>query len=566
MCKDKWLPHKGNRNNRGVRQGDPLSALLYVITAEVLGNQIRSNQNISGVTIRNIQQKILQYADDTQIIVSDNSSIAEVFTQLRLYEEATGAKINIGKTEGLFMGKWKNRHDKPFDCKWTNDKVFALVLWIGNKDTAEIVYTEQLAKIKSKGSYWKPRKLSFIGRVRVVNIFILSRLWYRTEIFSIPPHILRELDSYIIEFVWNGKKHEVSKELLCASLENGGLGLTKITNKIFAQRIVWLSKLYNLDQNCFTKVIAEESIGNFDAEYKGLDFLKGDLNLLKVQSNDNFYNELLQVSKKFKFEYEVRNEEQQKVNPSFIIPEFLTVMVTHTNQLRNLLELGFFEQETSFSRKGIKLKYECFLENKKKIKGWVKTLQNDQPVKEECPLKIRLEGKLVPFTEIMVRSVHQELQKESVYNESYKQKWETTVKDTPICWNEIWSNIHKAKTSLEVKSTVYSQIHLGFYSEYLLVRSSAPDSSVCKLCNKLVHGQNHWVLHCKTLFDALDYFQPLISELEQAEVDQKELVFGVKEKSNRGMLRNLITFSIRFSIHKNRGTVFKNPNSAKARS
>ena len=81
----------------------------------------------------------------------------------------------------------------------------------------------------------------------------------------------------------------------------------------------------------------------------------------------------------------------------------------------------------------------------KEIKGRVKTLQNDQPVKEECPLKIRSEGKLVPFTEIMVRSVYQELQKESVYNESYKQKWETTVKDTPICWNEIWSNIHKPR-------------------------------------------------------------------------------------------------------------------------
>ena len=67
------------------------------------------------------------------IILSNNSSINEVFRQLRLYEEETGAKKNIGKTEGLFMGKWKNRHDKPFDCKWTNDEVFALGLWIGNK-------------------------------------------------------------------------------------------------------------------------------------------------------------------------------------------------------------------------------------------------------------------------------------------------------------------------------------------------------------------------------------------------------------------------------------------------
>ena len=67
----------------------------------------------------------------------------------------------------------------------------------------------------------------------------------------------------------------------------------------------------------------------------------------------------------------------------------------------------------------------------------MKTLQNDQLVTEECPLKIRLEGKLVPFSKVMVRSVYQELQKESVYNESYKQEWETTVKYTPICWNEI---------------------------------------------------------------------------------------------------------------------------------
>ena len=97
------------------------------------------------------------------------------------------------------------------------------------------------------------------------------------------------------------------------------------------------------------------------------------------------------------------------------------------------------------------------------------------------------------------------------------------------------------------------------------MKSGALDSSVYKLCGKRVHGQDHWILHCNTLFDALDYFQPLISELGQAEVDKRELVFGVQEKSNREMLRNIITFSIRFSIHKNRGTSFNNPNSAKAK-
>ena len=117
----------------------------------MLGNLIRSNKD--GITINNIEQKILQYADDTQIIVTNDKCINEVFQQLRLFEGATEAKVNVQKTEGLFMGKWKNRHDKPFDCKWTNDKVFTLRLWIGNKDTLEIIFTGQLAKIKSKGSF-----------------------------------------------------------------------------------------------------------------------------------------------------------------------------------------------------------------------------------------------------------------------------------------------------------------------------------------------------------------------------------------------------------------------------
>ena len=181
----------------------------------------------------------------------------------------------------------------------------------------------------------------------------------------------------------------------------------------------------------------------------------------------------------------------KKVNPSFYNPQILDSDGNPYKPIKELTRVGIFRARDLIFKKGQKnYNMKVFLKIKE-IKGRVKTLQNDQPVKDECPLKIRLEGKLVPFTEIMVRSVYQELQKESVYNESYKQKWETTVKDTPICWNEIWSNIHKAKASLEVKSMVYSQIHLGFYSEYLLVRSGALDSSVCKLCSKLIHGQNH---------------------------------------------------------------------------
>ena len=108
--------------------------------------------------------------------MTHNSSVKETFKELEKYEKATGAEINIEKTEELFIGKWRNRHDKPFDCKWTNNKVMALGLWVGNADTSELIFREQMSKVRNKLQFWRARGLSVISRVRVVNVFVLSRL------------------------------------------------------------------------------------------------------------------------------------------------------------------------------------------------------------------------------------------------------------------------------------------------------------------------------------------------------------------------------------------------------
>ena len=54
--------------SRGVRQGCPLSPLLYVLVAEVLAVNIRANPRIKGLTLPGRSQAlspISQYADDT---------------------------------------------------------------------------------------------------------------------------------------------------------------------------------------------------------------------------------------------------------------------------------------------------------------------------------------------------------------------------------------------------------------------------------------------------------------------------------------------------------------------
>ena len=85
---------------RGIRQGCPISTLLYVLIAEVFGIATRKSEKIKGVKISGSELKILQYADDTEIFATTEDSIKEIFNVIGKYERGPGAKINVEKRSG----------------------------------------------------------------------------------------------------------------------------------------------------------------------------------------------------------------------------------------------------------------------------------------------------------------------------------------------------------------------------------------------------------------------------------------------------------------------------------
>ena len=70
-----------------------------------------------------VQHTINQYADDTNVAVTDMSSLRELFRTLGKYEKATNTKVNKDKTEALWVGNWKGRQDTPLNPKWTSDTI-----------------------------------------------------------------------------------------------------------------------------------------------------------------------------------------------------------------------------------------------------------------------------------------------------------------------------------------------------------------------------------------------------------------------------------------------------------
>ena len=54
---------------RGCRQGDPASPYIFLLCVEIMGLMIRDNKDISGIKLFDYEYKLLQYADDTTILL-----------------------------------------------------------------------------------------------------------------------------------------------------------------------------------------------------------------------------------------------------------------------------------------------------------------------------------------------------------------------------------------------------------------------------------------------------------------------------------------------------------------
>ena len=79
----------------------------------------------------------MHYADDATIVIKQNQCFKEVIKEISDYEQASGAKVNIRKTKGLWLGKWKHRTDAPLGFTWTNDCVRTLGVYFGNDNPGE---------------------------------------------------------------------------------------------------------------------------------------------------------------------------------------------------------------------------------------------------------------------------------------------------------------------------------------------------------------------------------------------------------------------------------------------
>ena len=191
---------------RGIRQGCPLSPLLYSICAEGLASLVRTDCNLSGIITPEGKSSIqlIQHADDTTFFISNNYEFDAIQNILNTYCKGSGSKLNVEKSKGLWLGKWNNRIDKPCNFQWCN-KLKILGIIVGNDVIPIDNWEPRINKIRCILEKWSKRNLNYNGKVVIVNTLVGSGINYLGSVIACPVEVIKKMSDMIWKFFWDGK-------------------------------------------------------------------------------------------------------------------------------------------------------------------------------------------------------------------------------------------------------------------------------------------------------------------------------------------------------------------------
>ena len=234
---------------RGIRQGCPLSPLLYAICAEGLACLIRNNNNLRGIATPKGETcvKLVQHADDTNIFIGDENEFDILENTLDTYCKGSGSKLNVHKSKGLWLGKWKPRQDKPCLFNWCKDKIKILGITFGNEVTPEDNWSPRINKIQCVLDKWSKRNLTYMGKTVIVNTFVGASINYLGSVIACPAECVKKINTIIWNFFWNGKCEKIKRDTVTGPKQLGGTGLVDIQCKITSLKLNWLARYFRTD-------------------------------------------------------------------------------------------------------------------------------------------------------------------------------------------------------------------------------------------------------------------------------------------------------------------------------
>ena len=214
----------------GVRQGDPLSCLLYDFSIEPMGMHLR--RAISSITLLGLPPvKLIQYADDMNLFLSAMEDLPLICQTMDDTSFTLGSLFNLNKTDILVVGPPEHHdvsHCDITDCFTSGFMIppslplCVLGAWVSSPDCASDQWEQIYSHIRKIIRQWNAIRASLLNCALLAKALLLSQCYYLLDCNGIPAKLLNKINNVICCFIRGSYSH-LPYSFISAPLSMGGL-------------------------------------------------------------------------------------------------------------------------------------------------------------------------------------------------------------------------------------------------------------------------------------------------------------------------------------------------------
>ena len=237
---------KGYNIKRGVKQGDALSCILFIMCMEPLIRNLEANPNIAPIFSNKLNKtlpKTYAYADDVNVTIKDSeASVREVFKEYERLSRNSGLELNADKTEMMLLGQDFNERQvkikylgKSYKIKAESKiKINGILFQTDLRRMADDNVDLVIKRIDRHCKAWSRRSLSTLGKVLIMKTFGISQAIYLFQSIVLNKDHFKKLNGIIYKFIWNrhylaAKAPErIKREIMNKPIKYGGFGMLDI--------------------------------------------------------------------------------------------------------------------------------------------------------------------------------------------------------------------------------------------------------------------------------------------------------------------------------------------------
>jgi hypothetical protein len=238
----------------GVRQGCPLSPLLYLFVAQALLAWLK--QHGFGIRIGLTHVTAAQYADDCTAILQSADKVPAFLRVMATFATESGQHLNTAKTHLMRIGAVQPTPEpisppplttvtepETLGIRFSNQPLSAATL--------NAFWTGRLERVSACTTKLNKMPLSAFGRAFGIGGYALSTLLYLAEYMGPPPpSLLRRLQSEIAAAVdlKGGRLTGIPAAAMPGSPRDGGFGLLPLERHLRARGMHWALQLITAPQ------------------------------------------------------------------------------------------------------------------------------------------------------------------------------------------------------------------------------------------------------------------------------------------------------------------------------